>query len=231
MSEPQVPPRDLDDALSRLRAFYGPQPLPPRDPFALYVWEVMNFHAAPLKREAALAALRRIPALTPDSIWKTPLAKLEAAAGMAGPYLDERVRALRAGADVFRRNPALVKAITGPALGARRALKRLPQLGASGTARMHLFAGDWPIIPVDAVTARVVVRLGLCAAEADVRRQARRVGCVLDALVPRDLETRRRVVQLLEHHGQSTCVEFDPHCGVCPLADRCAFAAARQGEG
>jgi len=218
----------LEEALKRLRAFYGPQPLPPRDPFALYVWEVMNFHAAPLKREAALAALRRIPALTPDSIWKTPLARLEAAAGMAGPYQDERVRALRAGADVFRRQPALVKAITGPALGARRALKQLPQLGASGTARMHLFAGDWPIIPVDAVTARVVVRLGLCEAEPDVRRQARRVRRVLDSLVPRDLDARRRVVQLLEHHGQSTCAEFDPHCGVCPLADRCPFAAAKQ---
>ena len=89
-----------------------------------------------------MAALRRIPALTPDSIWKTPRARLEAAVRMAGPYQDERVRALRAGADVFRRHPALVKAITGPPLDARRALKQLPQLGASGTARMHLFASD-----------------------------------------------------------------------------------------
>jgi endonuclease III len=221
------PPVDFDEVVRQLRAFYGPQPLPPREPFALFVWEVMNLHAAPLKREAALAALRRIPALTPDSVWKTPLGKLEAAAGLAGPYLDERVRALRAGADVFRRRPELARAITGPVPGSLRALRALPQLGDAGARRMLLYAGDASIVPVDAVTARVVVRLGLCDPEPDARRLARRVRRVLDGIVPRDLDTRRRVVQLIEHHGQSTCAEFDPHCGVCPLAGTCAFAAAR----
>jgi len=210
-----------------LRAFYGPQPLPPRDPFALYVWEVMNFQAAPLKREAALAALRRIPALTPDSIWKTPLPKLEAAAGLAGPHLDERVRALRTGADAFRRRPELGRVLAGPVLGARRALRSLPQLGGAGAGRMLLFAGDHPVIPVDAAVARVAVRLGLCEETAGVRRQARRARRVLDALVPRDLDARRRVAQVIEHHAQSTCAEFDPHCGICPLAADCAFAARR----
>jgi endonuclease III len=222
------PTLDFDAVAQRLRAFYGPQPLPPSDPFALYVWEVMNFHAAPAKRDAALAALRRIPALTPDSIWKTPLARLEAAAGLAGPYLDERVRALRAGADVFRRQPALGKAIAGSrVLVARRALRELPRVGAAAHARMLLFSGSWPVIPVDATTARVVVRFGWCGSEPDVRRQSRRVRHALDALVAKDLNSRRRAVQLLEHHGQSTCVEFDPHCGVCPIRNDCP--AARQG--
>jgi hypothetical protein len=218
---------DFDDAIRELRAFYGPQPQPPHEPFALYVWEVMNFHAAPLKREAALAALRRIPALTPDSIWKTPLPKLEAAAGLAGPYLDERVRALRAGADVFRRRPEMARAIAGPALGAMRALRALPQLSSAGTSRMLLYAASVPVIPVDAVTARVVVRLGWCEPHPDVRRQARRVRRALDKIVPRDIEVRRRVAQMLEHHGQATCAEFDPHCGICPLAARCAHNAAK----
>jgi endonuclease III len=218
---------DFDEVVRQLRAFYGPQPLPPREPFALYVWEVMNFHAAPMKREAALAALKRIPALTPDSVFKTPLPKLEAAAGLAGPYLDERVRALRAGADVFRRRPDLAKVIAGPVLGARRALRALPQLSAAGAARMLLYAGDAAIVPVDPVTARVAVRLGLCDADADAKREVRRVRRALDEVVPRDLDARRRVVQLLEHHGQSTCAEFDPHCGVCPLAATCVFAADR----
>ena len=188
----------------------------------------MNFHAAPMKREAALAALKRIPALTPDSVWKTPLPKLEAAAGLAGPYLDERVRALRAGADVFRRRPAFARAIAGPLLGAMRALRALPQLSAAGAGRMLLYAADAPVVPVDAVTARVAVRLGLCDAAPAATRQARRVRRALDDVIPRDLDVRRRVVRLLEHHGQSTCAEFDPHCGVCPLAGVCAFAATRQ---
>jgi endonuclease III len=221
------PTVDFDDAVRQLRVFYGPQPLPPHEPFALYVWEVMNFHAAPLKRETALAALRRIPALTPDSVWKTPLPKLEAAAALAGPYLDERVRALRAGADVFRRRPELARAITGGVLGALRALRALPQLGTAGAGRMLLYAAGRSVLPVDAVTSRVAVRLGLCEPEPDVRRQSRRVRRALDALVPRDVDVRRRVVQLLEHHGQATCAEFDPHCGVCPLATMCAYNTAR----
>jgi endonuclease III len=221
------PTVDLDVVVRELRAFYGPQPLPPHEPFALYVWEVMNFHAAPLKREAALAALKRIPALTPDSVWKTPMPKLDAAAALAGPYLDERVRALRAGADAFRRKPNLARTIAGPMVGAMRALRTLPQLSGAGTTRMLLYAGDAPIIPVDAVTSRVVVRLGLCEPEPDVRRQARRARRALDRLVPRDLDVRRRVVQLLEHHGQATCAEFDPHCGICPLAEQCAFRMAQ----
>jgi endonuclease III len=216
-------PLEATALLERLRTFYGPLPLPPRDPFALYVWEVMNFHAAPMKREAALAALRRIPALTPDSIWKTPIPKLEAAAGLAGPYLDERVRALRAGADRFRRDPGVARSITRSLLTARRELKRLPQLGEAGSMRMLLFVGDWPVVPVDAATARVATRLGLCD-KAEGRRQSRRVRRALDDYLPRDLEARRRAVQLIEHHGQSTCAEFDPHCGICPLADVCPSA-------
>ena len=211
----------LDDRVARLRAFYGPLPSPPHDPFALYVWDVLNMHAAPLKREAALAALRRIPALTPDSVWKTPLPKLEAAVGLAGPYMDERVRALRAGADVFRRDPALARVVTGPVLGALRALKRLPALGRTGSHRMLLFAAGRPIVPVSPALARVAVRLGHGSAEGPVGRQARSVRRALGRVLPEDLDARSRVLLMLEHHGQSTCLEHDPHCHVCPLASDC----------
>jgi endonuclease-3 len=193
----------------------------------MYVWEVMNMHAAPLKREAALAALKRIPALTPDSIWKTPLNKLESAVGLAGPYADERIRALRAGADLFRRNPDLPRRITGPLLTARRALARIPRIGAAGSARMLLFVTGYPVIPVDATLARVALRLGYGTANASIRRQVHSIKCALSAAIPLELEPRRRIVAILEHHGQSTCAEFDPHCHVCPLVDHCQFGRER----
>ena len=218
----------LADILERLRVFYGPLPGPPHEPFAMYVWEVMNFHSVPGKREAALAALKRIPALTPDSIWKAPPGKLEAAANLAGPYMDERVRALRAGADVFRRHPALPRHVAGSLLRGRRALRFLPQLGESGTHRMLLYAGGHAILPVDSHLARVTIRLGLAGTHPKIRQQVRAVRRALAAVVPGDLDVRRRAVLLLEHHGQATCAEFDPHCHICPLRADCATGRERE---
>src|SRR5262245_54522210 len=58
--------------IDRLEKFYGALPSPPRDPFTLFVWEVLSPHASPKKRDAALAALKRARALTPDAMWRAP---------------------------------------------------------------------------------------------------------------------------------------------------------------
>jgi hypothetical protein len=105
----------IDEAVARLRSFYGPLAVPPHDPFMMYIWEVLNFQSAPAKRDAALGALRRIPALPPDSISKAVPKKLEAAVHLAGPYLDERIRVLKAGANVFRRHPDATRRLQGTA--------------------------------------------------------------------------------------------------------------------
>ena len=47
----------LEKLLVRLQTFYGALPAPPRDPFILFVWEVLSVHSTPRKRDAALAAL------------------------------------------------------------------------------------------------------------------------------------------------------------------------------
>ena len=51
----------LQALVSQLQKFYGPLPSPPRDPFTLFVWEVLSVHSTPRKRDAAFAALKRIP--------------------------------------------------------------------------------------------------------------------------------------------------------------------------
>jgi endonuclease III len=218
----------LDEVLDRLRAFYGPLAGPPHDPFAMYVWEVLGFQTSPVRRDAALAAMRRIPALTPDSVWKAVPKKLESAVAMAGAYQDERVRALKAGADLFRRHPDLPRRIAGPLLGARRALRALPQLGLAGSGRMLLFAASHPLIPSDANLTRVAARLGVAEPTANVRLQIRRVRRALSAAIPMELDERRRAVTYLSHHGHATCLEHDPHCHVCPLLSVCAFGQVRR---
>jgi endonuclease-3 len=211
----------LEGLIGALQKFYGLLPSPPRDPFTLFVWDVLSAHSTPRKRDAALTALKRIRALTPDAMWRAPHQQLEASVKRAGPYSENRLQALRTGVDVFRRAPTLPAIIRGPMLAARRALKPLPQLGEAGAHRMLLFAADHAILPIDARVARVARRLGYGDDGGDFRRQARSVQEALTRELRPSADAFRRAFLYLSHHGAATCTEADPHCAICPLLEDC----------
>jgi endonuclease III len=220
----------LERLLVALQKFYGALPMPPRDPFTLFVWEVLSVHSTPRKRDAALAALKRIPALTPDAMWRAPQKKLEECVKLAGPYSESRLTALRTGVDVFRRSPKLPAVIRGPLLAARRALKPLPQLGETGAHRMLLLAADQQILPVDARVNRVGRRLGYGEAHEEFRKQARSVQDALARELPASVDAFRRAFLYLSHHGAATCTEADPHCAVCPVLKECPEGQRRVSD-
>ena len=199
------------ELVDRLERFYGPLPQPPDDAFALYVWEVLGIHTTASRREVAMNALRRIPALTPDSMSKVARMKLENAVALAGPYREERLRALNAGVDVFRRNPDLPRRLLGEDAEAAEAVDRLPHLTAVSGQWLLLFAGRQARLPDDPNLLRVLARLGT-----DRERLAAELGGVLTAV--------RRAALYLSHHGQATCVATDPVCRICPLRASCPFA-------
>ena len=217
----------LERLVDALRNFYGVLPAPPRDPFTLFVWEVLSVHSTPRKRDAALGALKRIRALTPDAMWRAPQKKLEESVAMAGPYTEQRLRALRTGVDLFRRAPGLPAVIRGPLAAARRALKPFPQLGETGAHRMLLFAADHPILPVDARVNRAGRRLGYGDPSEDFRKQARSVQNAMSRELPAAVDAVRRAFVYLSHHGAATCTETDPHCPVCPLLKDCPEGKTR----
>src|SRR5476649_1142496 len=190
-----------------LQTFYGALPQLPRDPFILFVWEVLSVHSTPRKRDLALAALKRIRALTPDSMWRAPKKKLEESVALVGPYAEQRLEALRTGVDLFRRSPNLPKVIRGPLAPARRALKPFPQLGESGAHRMLLFAADHAILPVDARVSRVGRRLGYGTPSEQFRKSARSVQQAITAELAPTADAFRRAFLYLSHHGAATCTE------------------------
>jgi len=220
--------RRLERLLGRLKEFYGALPRPPHDPFALFVWEVLSVHSTPRKRDSAWRALTRARMLTPDAMWKAPRKALEDGVALAGPYLEERIRALKTGVDLFRRSPTLPAILRGPLPAARRALKPFPRLGEAGAHRMLLFAGEHPILPVDARVNRVAVRLGY-GEPAEFRRSSRAVQAAMSAELDRSMEAFRTAYVYLSHHGATTCTEADPHCGVCPLLPDCLEGKKRSG--
>ena len=217
----------LEALLNALQKFYGLLPSPPHDPFTLFVWEVLSVHSTPSKRDAAMAALKRIPALTPDAMWRAPQKKLEQSLMLAGPYLENRLGAMRSGVELFRKNPDLAATIRGPLPSARRALKPFPQLGETGAHRMLLFAADQVILPVDARVNRVGQRLGYGAAAGDFKKQSRSVQAALVRELTASADTYRRAFVYLSHHGGATCTEADPHCTICPLLKECPHGQNR----
>lgn len=210
-----------------LEHFYGALPSPPRDPFIVFVWEVLSIQSTPRKRDAALAALKRIRALTPDAMARTAPAKVEAAVKLAGSYFEQRMRALRAGVDVFRRSPRLARTIAGPLPAARRALDMLPRLGEGSTYRMLLFAAGQLVLPVDSRVTRVALRLGYGRASADFRSSSRSVQRAVANELPRTVDAYKTAYLFLSHHGAATCTDTDPHCAVCPVLIDCPWGRAR----
>jgi endonuclease III len=188
-------------------------------------------HSTPRKRDAALAALKRIRALTPEAMWRAPQKKLEESVMLAGPYTEQRLGSLRTGVDLFRRSPGLTSVIRGPLAAARRALKPFPQLGETGAHRMLLFAADHTILPVDARINRVGRRLGYGESASDFKKQARSVQAALSAELTESVDVYRRAFLYLSHHGGATCTETDPHCSVCPLLKECPEGQRRTCHG
>jgi endonuclease III len=200
----------MRDLMDRLERFYGPLPHPPEDPFAQYVWEVLGIHTTRTRRDAAIAALRRLPALTPDSMGRVPREKLENAVALAGPLREERLRALAAGVDVFKRNRDFPERLRGDRAAATQTLTLLPYLTSVSAQWLLLFAGRHPVLPDDPDVERVLRRLRTSREDA-----ARTLGGVLTAV--------QRATLYLSHHGRATCLESGPMCHICPLRSRCPF--------
>ena len=179
----------------------------------------------PTRRDAAFGALRKIPALTSDAIARVPQAKLEAGVALAGALKDERIRALRAGADLFRRTPSIVEDLERGGLRAFRAARRIPHLGRASSLRLILFSGAAPVLPLDEHALRVALRLGYAKAARE-RPPARLLSVVRQELLResgREPDRLRSLAQYFTHHGLSTCTETSPHCRVCPLAFDCEW--------
>ena len=155
--------------------------------------------------------------------------KLEGIVRLCGPFVDERLSALETGIDVFRRRRNLQEQLQGPLRGAWLAV-RTPRVGDGAAARLLLFSSPHQLVPVDAPLTRLAVRLGLVTPVDNIRRLSRSVRRAFSAALPRDHAALRRAIVYLGHHAQNTCVEFDPHCTICPLVAACPEGSRRAAE-
>jgi endonuclease III len=145
-----------------LRDFYGLLPRPPADPFQFFLWEILSVDALPARRDLAWQSLRRIPALTPDAVFRTPVKELVDTLGLIGPHRDERLERIRQTTAEFKRHRAALgeeRLRTGGLLASRRALRGMTHLPRETLDLALLYVAGYAVLPLDDATARVVMRL------------------------------------------------------------------------
>ena len=237
-----------DVLVPKLREFYGLLPQPPSDPFQFFVWEILSENALPARRDLAWLALRRVPALTPDAMARTPQKELLEVMRLIGPQPDERIDRIRATTGEMKRQRNRFDPDSLRTKGLRfaaRAFRRLTPLPREVVDRALLYAAGYPVLPLDDGAARVIARIegtaipvsqgaeGFTLKRAlyggQLRAQRRRARRMLAAVLPRDLEAYRDAVLYLRHHSQNTCLAVAPHCKVCPMLTVCEYG--RQPEG
>jgi len=213
----------LEQLLAKLQTHNGPLPEPPSDPFELLVWEALSWHSTTTKRDAAFAALRKQRLLTPTAMARAPRAKLDPIVASAGPYVAQRLQALRKIVDAFNDRPDLPALINGPMPVALKSLKGLTQMGGdSGAYRMLLFAGDHAVLPVNAGVERTARRLGYGESGArDFKQSAKNVRDAVARELPATSAAYRAAYVYLAHHGVTICKQADPECPTCPLKKEC----------
>jgi endonuclease III len=213
--------------IATLREFYGLLATPPADLFQFFVWEIVSENALPARRDHAWQMLRRLPALTPDAMFRAPAKDVLDAIGTAGPHREEKLERIRAVVGDFKRHRDLLRAETLARMrlmAVTRSLSRIEVVSRAARGRALLFALGRLVLPIDQEIHRVIARLA--SASASERRPAvrRRLASRLDP----DPAAYRDAVTYLRHHAQHTCTRVAPHCGVCPLRHGCEFGRSVQ---
>jgi len=198
--------------------------VPPTNLFQYFVWEILSFNALPARRDLAWLALRKIPALTPDSMFRAaPKAVLDAV-GLTGPRRDAKVDRIRVTVGEFKRFRDRLDSDTMKQVGllrSARAMRPLSQFDRPTRARALLFAAGHVVLPIDDEVSRVVTRL-MGEPNDRNRRAAKRW---LAPQLTNDIDTYRNAIIYLRHHANQTCLAIAPHCTVCPLRLMCVFAS------
>ena len=212
--------------IQALREFYGLQPTPPADLFQFFVWEILSEHALPARRDLAWQALRRIPALTPDAMFRAPSKDLLDAIGISGPHREEKLERMRAVVGEFRRHRDELRnerLAESRLVTAWRSLRRLDHMPAASRERALLFAVGRQVLAMDEDAQRVVARL--MGQPHNPRRPAAK-RWLADRLQAEAASYRDANIYL-RHHAQHTCLKVGPHCGICPLRHDCPSVERR----
>jgi endonuclease III len=210
--------------LERLEAFYGPQePCWPTDPYAFLIWLHCGYPASDVLCARGWESLNKSIGVQPEQLLGASIAQLTKALKPGGMVPERRGMRLKEIATRVQNEFAgdLSGRLSGP--GARKLLKKFPNIADPGADRILLFGDIEPVAAVPSNCPQVLVRIRSGRERDNYNATYREAQQLIENEVPKNFEARQRAYLLLKHHGQELCKRTNPKCGQCPVNAACAY--------
>jgi len=208
----------------RLMVAYGPQGWWPADsPFEMIVGAILVQAVAWRNVEGTMAKLREAGALSPSALRRIPEAELARLCYSCG-YHNAKARKLKAFAQrLGEHGDDLGTWLAGPVEAVREELLSIHGVGQETADSILLYAAGQPAFVIDAMTRRIVDRLGIAPGEQTYSGYQR----LFKENLPPDVAVFNEYHALLVALAKRHCVKREPRCGGCPVADLCATGRGR----
>lgn len=209
----------LLDIYERLYEWFGPRGWwPAETPFEVIVGAILVQNVAWKNAARAVANLKAAGLLEPAALHSAPLERVEELVRPSG-FFRSKARKLRAfTAHLFERYGGdLAAMFRRPLAELREELLGVHGIGEETADDILCYAGNYPIMVMDAYTRRVFSRLGLVAPDA---RYAEMQALFMDHL-PHDVRLFNEYHALIDGLAHCVCLKTAPRCGYCPLAELC----------
>ena len=212
------------EVYERLMSAYGPQGWwPAGSPFEMIVGAILVQAVAWRNVEGTMAKLKEAGALSPAAlrrISEPDLARLCYSCG----YHNAKARKLKAFAERLGEHDDDLEAwLAGPLEVVREELLSIHGVGLETADSILLYAAKRPVFVIDAMTRRIVDRLGVPPPVRNYAGYQR----LFEANLPPDEVVYNEYHALLVALAKRHCVKREPRCGGCPVADLCATGRGR----
>ncbi len=209
----------LLEIYNRLFTHFGPQHWwPAETEYEMIIGAILTQSAAWTNVEKGLANLKKVGAISPQSLRQMPQNDLAGLIHSCGYYNAKAVK-LKAFAEWFhnRFGDSLEKMFAEDTLSLREELLGVHGVGEETADSILLYAGKKPIFVIDAYTRRIIDRLDLKPCGEKYRDYQKIFMDNLPSEAPLFNEYHALLVALGKYH----CLKTSPSCEDCCLRDLC----------
>ncbi|MGI9860052.1 endonuclease III domain-containing protein [Moorella naiadis] len=209
----------LQEIYARLYRHFGPRHWwPAETPFEVIVGAILTQNVAWKNVEKAIANLKGAGLLTPEAMQRATPEELEPHIRPTG-YYRVKARKLKAFSDYLheRYGGSLEAMFAQPLERLRKEILAVFGIGPETADAILCYAGNYPIMVMDAYTRRVFSRLGFFTAKASYQEMQD----FFMANLPRDNRLYNEYHALIDALANRICLKKEPACDLCPLGDIC----------